>query len=252
MKNFLTVFSLVTSLCFTGVCISSEQRQLSDKSDRFDGNGPLNGFTINNADALPDITRVNGRYNANLTNNSGNKTLHYKNDQGRLDAKKLTFPFEFIARNIGIGTLSDPQSALKPAGGYNFAGVQVHVTNLNSRNSSHIVVGHRGKTTFTIEGKNTVNSKSTVDDMGKNIVPSGRADIRVVGNSDRSLTIYWQQPNQKKDNWKLYNGYSKGKGKLPGTAPQYGAEVYVGLITYAQGKKGIPFTGTCDAIEIYE
>ncbi len=237
---------------YSGQALCNIAKPLSDKSDNFDGDGPLLGYTINNASALPDVSRENGRYKAYLFNNSGNRTLHYKKYQGRLDAKLLSFPFEFIARNIGIGTPSDTQTPPAAVRGFNFAGVQVHVLELESRNSSHIVIGHRGKTAFTIEGKNTVNGKSSVDDMGKNILPTGRADIRVVGNADRSLTIYWQQPEQKVDNWKLYNGYKKGNGKLPGNAPKYGPQVYVGLITYAQGKKGLPFVGTCDAIEIYE
>jgi len=250
--NYLKILVLISSVAFSSQSISKEKLILSDKSDSFDGTGSLVGYTTNNANALPDIKRADGRYRANLTNNSNNVTLHYKKHQGRLDAKRLTFPFEFIARNIGIGTQSNSQQPLQPNKGYNFAGVQIHVLDLESPNSSHIVVGHRGKTTFTIEGKNTVNGKSMVDDMGKNILPLGRADIRVVGNANRSLTIYWQPPEQKEDNWQLYDGYKKGNGKLPGSSPKYEADVYVGLITYAQGKKALPFVGTCDSIEIYE
>lgn len=250
--NYLKIIFLLFFLALYNQVIANQGLMLSNKSDDFNGSGSLTDYIINNADALTEVEQVNGRYRANLTNNSNNKTLHYKKFQGRLDAKRLSFPFEFIARNIGIGTQSNSQHPPQPNKGYNFAGVQVHVLDLESRNSSHIVIGHRGKTTFTIEGKNTVNGASTVDDMGKNILPLGRADIRVIGNADRSLTIYWQPPEQKKDNWQLYNGYKKGNGKLPGTSPKYEAEVYVGLITYAQGKKGLPFVGTCDSIEIYE
>ena len=105
------------------------------------------------------VSRTGGRYRANLIDNSGNKTLHFHNDQGRLDAKLITFPFNYIARNIGIGTQTDSQIA--PPGGpdsrYIFAGIQVHVTDLNSRNSSHVVVGHRGSgTPFTVEGKHAI------------------------------------------------------------------------------------------------
>jgi len=223
-----------------------------NKSDDFFKDGPLIGYTTNNANKLKDIAKRSGRYRANLTDNFKNKTLHYKKSQGRLDAKRVAFPFEFIARNIGIGTQDDSQTSIKSTGGFNFAGVQVHVLDLDSRNSAHIVVGHRGRTGFTIEGKNTVNGKSTVDDIGANAAPLGRADIRIVGNVDRSLTIYWQQPNQVEENWQLYNGSKKGNGKLPGKQASFDNEVYVGLITYAQGRKGIPFIGTCDSIEIYE
>ncbi|VAW60306.1 Glycerophosphoryl diester phosphodiesterase [hydrothermal vent metagenome] len=230
----------------------------SAKSDDFSVDGVLTDFVTNNENSLPDVTKTGGRYRANLIDNTDNITLHFNGYQGRLDAKRVSFPFEFIARNIGIGTQADSQQAKSSSGNsFIFAGVQVHVIDLDSRNSSHIVVGHRGTTSFTLEGKNTVGDASgagvsTVDDMGANVVPSGRADLRVVGNVDRSLTIYWQPPEQAEDNWRLYEGFDNGNGQLPGVAPNYGAEVYVGLITYAQDANDIPFVGTCDAIEIYE
>ena len=68
------------------------------------------------------------RYRAELTNNANDITLHYHNDQGRLDAKPVDFPFEVIARNIGIGTLADSQEPTAATGSpFHFAGVQVHV-----------------------------------------------------------------------------------------------------------------------------
>ena len=222
-------------------------------SDDFSGTGELIGYTTNNASDLPDVTRTNGRYRANLVNNAGNITLHFNNRQGRLDAKLVTFPFDYIARNIGIGTQGDSQTPPPGSGNpYIFAGIQVHVPDLESRNSSHLVVGHRGGTSFTIEGKNTVNGSSTVDDQGINVAPDGRSDIRIVGNNDRSLTVYWQAPNftgsTTNDSWTLY----RGTGNLPGTAPVYGSSVYIGLITYAQDSQGLPFVGTCDAIEFIQ
>lgn len=219
--------------------------------DSFDGNGSLVDYVTNNAEALPNVARVDGRYRAELTDNTDNITLHFNDQQGRLDAKLVSFPFEFIARNIGIGTLEDSQ--VPPAhqnDSYNFAGVQVHIAELTSANSSHVVVGHRGSTGFTIEGKNTLNGSSSVNDAGANIVPDGRADIRIVGNSDNEIVVYWQVPNlsgdETQDDWVLYNG----SGELPGQAPVYENDVYVGLITYAFYSTGIPFVGTCDEIEI--
>lgn len=218
-------------------------------SDRFDGTGVLESYTTNKPEALPDVQRYDGRYRANLTDNSNDVTLHYNEDQGRLDAKAVSFPFDVIARNVGIGTQADSQVAPAPDGNpYLFAGIQVHVTSLESANSSHVVVGHRGGTHFTIEGKNTVDGSSSVNDAGANIVPAGRADIRIVGNADKTLTVYWQVPNidgAGEDAWQLYNG----DGNLPGQTPQYGETVYVGLITYAFGIRGVPFVGTCDALE---
>ncbi len=229
--------------------------QAASDIDLFDGDGALIGYTVNNATDLPDVARVNGRYRANLVDNSGDKTLHYNNVQGRLDAKLVSFPFEVIVRNIGIGTQSDSQTAPTPNGyQFIFAGVQVHVLDLASKNSSHIVVGHRGSTSFTVEGKNTVDGSSSVDDAGQGVASSGRVDLRIVGNSNRSLTVYWQSPVgvSQSDNWQLYEGYSRGGGALPGGAPSYGASVYVGLITYAQSVSNLPFVGTADSFEIIQ
>ncbi len=218
----------------------------------FNGDGMLQGFTTNNENALPEVTQVEGRYHARVLDNEGNKTLHFNEEQGRLDALLLEFPFEFIARNIGIGTIEDSQESLLPTGTqYNFSGVQVHVTDLDDPNSAHVVVGHRGSTHFTIEGKNTVDGVSSVNDIGANMTPLGRADIRIVGNTDRTITVYWQEPNTdlnpEFDQWNLYND----TGELPGIAPQFSNEIYVGLITYAFDQEGLPFVGTCDQVEVY-
>ena len=86
----------------------------SSITDSFDGTGPLEDFVTNNETALPKVEQVDGRYRAELTDNANNKTLHFNNEQGRLDAKLVSFPFEFIARNIGIGTLSDSQTPPTP------------------------------------------------------------------------------------------------------------------------------------------
>ena len=231
---------------------------LDSAIDTFNGSNPLL-TTVNNESALPDVTKTGGRYRANLTDNSSNQTLHFNDSQGRLDAALLSFPFEFIARNIGIGTQLDSQTAPPHSGSpFNFAGVQVHVLDLDDTNSSHVVVGHRGGTGFTIEGKNTLNGDSSVNDNGANTVPQGRADIRIVGNADRTLTVYWQLPNLNPgtvaDDWILYGPSwdPTPDGSLPGTAPSYGAQVYVGLITYAFYNTGVPFVGTCDSIEIIQ
>ncbi len=219
--------------------------------DDFAGSGELQNYVSNNANSLPDVARADGRYRAQVTDNSNNITLHFNTFQGRLDAQLVSFPFEAIARNIGIGTLADSQSAASASGNpYIFAGLQVHVSDLSDTNSSHVVVGHRGGTHNTIEGKNTVNGSSSVNDAGANIAPNGRADIRIVGNQDRTLTVYWQQPNltpsETDDNWTLYNG----TGNLPNSNPAFGEQVYVGLITYAFELGGLPFVGTCDSLEI--
>ena len=220
-------------------------------SDSFDGSGTLDGYVTNNPEALPGVEQRDGRYHVVLDDNSGNKTLHFHGDQGRLDARAVSFPFDYVARNIGIGTVGDPQQAPVPdnADTYIFAGVQVHDLRLDERNSSHVVVGHRGGTPFTIEGKNTCGGRSAVNDDGAGVLPDGRADIRLVGNTDRTLTVYYQEPNLSPatiaDDWTLY----RGNGNLPGTAPEYGEVVYIGIITYAFNGQGLPFVGTVDEIE---
>ena len=222
-------------------------------ADDFAGSGPLLDYVTNNPDVLPDVSRTDGRYRAVLTDNSDNQTLHFHNAQGRLDARLVEFPFDYVARNIGIGTLADSQTAPAPNGhsAYVFAGVQVHHADLEQRISSHVVIGHRGGTNFTVEGKNTNWGSSSVNDDGYGVAPLGRVDLRIVGNEDRTLTVYYQQPNPNPgvtaDAWQLY----RGDGDLPGDDPAFGSSVYVGLITYAYGDNLVPFVGTADAIEDY-
>ncbi len=250
----LAVLLFITSCSKNNSETTPEKEQLENDlsfTDTFDGSGNLIDYETNNASVLPDVIMSSGRYHASLTDNTDNKTLHFNQEQGRIDAKLVTFPFEFIARNIGIGTIADSQTAPEPNNNpYIFSGIQVHVKDFNSINSSHVVVGHRGSTGYTIEGKNTVNGNSSVNDIGANTVPNGRADIKIEGDNNNTLKIYWQTPNTSgntsSDNWILYNS----TGDLPGMAPVYDNEVYIGLITYAFGSNGIPFVGTCDAIEI--
>ena len=94
-------------------CVSLIEEDLREARvlDLFAGSGALIGYTTNNKSSLPDIARKDGRYRANLTDNTDNITLHFNQDQGRLDAKKVSFPFEVIARNIGIGTQANSQAA---------------------------------------------------------------------------------------------------------------------------------------------
>lgn len=218
-------------------------------ADDFAGDGPLQGYTTARAEALPAVARVDGRYRAELLDNAGNKTLHFNEEQGRLDARPLRFPFEVVVRNVGIGTLADSQSPPRPADAYLFAGVQVHAPDLEAPESAHLVVGHRGRTLFTVEGKHTRGGRSGVTDEGAGVAPEGRADLRLVGLEDRSLRAYWQVPNPQPgvtpDAWRPYGG----DGRLPGRAPRFPEWVYVGLITYAQGDAGLPFVGTADGIE---
>lgn len=221
-------------------------------SDDFNGDGPLINYTTNNESSLPGVTRTSDRYRAEVLDNTNNITLHFNGDQGRLDAKVVSFPFEYIVRNIGIGTLADSQTSPPDnISSFVFAGIQAHVyPDFNSINSSHFVVGHRGNTENTVEGKNTVNGSSTVTDAGVNVVPDGRADLRLVGSSNNTILWYYQEPNfdvgNTADNWIPYNG----TGLMPGTPPVFGDTIYLGPITYAFGNANVPFVGTIDSIEL--
>jgi hypothetical protein len=213
---------------------------------------PLVGFTTNNESALPNVGKRCGKYVAELTDNANNKTLHFNADQGRFDGVLATFPFEAVARNVGTANIGDSNSNHNTNGeAYTFVGLQIHHIDFNSINSSHLVVGQRGNKQDTIEGKITNNGSSSMSDIGSNILPNGRADIRYVGDANGNLTAYWQLPNTtgdlSNDNWILYNS----TGVLPGTIPDWnGSSVYVGLITYAYGSNGVPFIGVADSLEV--
>ena len=220
---------------------------------------PLVGFTTNNASALPDVGMRCGRYTAELLDNTGDRTLHFNNQQGRFDGVLLSFPFRVIARNLGIAPMNQPDTAHQPIGtAYNFAGIQVHQQDLNGLNSAHVVVGQRGGTVNTIEGKMTLNGTSSVTDIGDSALPDGRADLMIVGQSDGSLLVYWQQPNLTgnpiNDSWIAYDDYlTNPPGVLPGDLPDWGVgNIYVGIITYAQGTNGVPFMGVLDSFEVVE
>lgn len=210
-------------------------------------------YATYNAEALPIVGKKAGRYYAEVRSNVNNVTVHYNTSQGRIDAQLASFPFEVIARNMGIGQVEATQNAPSPEGSaYLLAGIIVHVLELASPNSAFVAVGHRGISPFTIEGKNTRNGVSTVTDLGPNQVPLARADLRVVGTSEGTLLVYWQHPNPdpgtQPDNWQPYGG----TGALPGPAPDFGAQVYIGLITFASGDTGLPFVGTADSFHINE
>jgi hypothetical protein len=213
---------------------------------------PLVGFTTNKASVLPNVGKRCGKYVAELTDNANNKTLHFNAHQGRFDGVTATFPFEAIARNVGTANVGDLNSNHNTdAEAYTFVGLQVHHIDFNSLNSSHLVVGQRGNKQDTIEGKITNNGYSEMNDIGPNMLPNGRADIRYVGDADGNLTAYWQLPNttgdSNNDNWMPY----LTTGILPGVKPEWnGSSVYVGLITYASASIGVPFIGVADSLEV--
>ena len=209
-------------------------------------------FVTNQANALPQVGMKCGRYTAELTDNSNNKTLHYNGSQGRFDGVLVEFPFKVITRNIGIAPLNEPAANhVHSSGAYMFAGMQVHHTNFNQYDSAHLVVGQRGNTRNTIEGKTTQSGSSSVNDIGGEQLPDGRADLMIEGLANGQLRAYWQLPNTSgestNDNWQPY----RGTGQLPGTLPDWNSnQVYVGLITYAYGNSGLPFMGVADSLSV--
>jgi len=213
---------------------------------------PLVGFTSNNVSALPNVGTKCGKYVAELTSNSNNKTLHFNQDQGRFDGVQVTFPFSVIARNVGTASMGDLNSHHSFDGSaFNFVGLQVHTLDLDNPNSAHLVVGQRGNVVDTIEGKMTYNGSSRQSDIGSNQLPDGRADLRIVGDASGNIKAYWQLPNLTNDilndNWLSYGV----DGDLPGTLPEWsGSTVFVGLITYAYYSNGLPFIGVADSLEV--
>jgi len=164
------------------------------------------------------------------------------------------FPFEVIARNVGIGTLADSQVSATPgsSASYLLAGLQVHALDLDTPDYSHLMVGHVGNAQFSVEGKNNRDAVTVFTSDGPNILMQTRADLRIVGDASRNLTAYYQEPNPdpgvQADQWRPY----AGSGLLPGPQAEFGSEVYVGLATYAVGNEGVPFVGTCDSLEIVD
>ena len=244
------------------VTVNGGATQAFDFGGPFTGGGcdgsaalqPLVGFTTNNASALPATGTRCGAYMADLTDNSNDITLHFNQDQGRLDAVSVDFPFEAVARGVGIAPLGQPtQAYISNDNLFAFVGVQVHHADLENRNSAHVVAGQRGNARNTIEGKHTRDGSSRQNDIGDLAVPNGRADIRIIGNADRTITVYWQPHDPgASDNWQLYVSSGSGlpPGQLPGPVPDWGNTVYVGLITYAFGNNAVPFTGVVDSFTV--
>jgi len=215
--------------------------------DTFGGSGDLDPSWIELSPTdLPDVTQTSGRYRANLQSNTSDITLWFNAFRGRADYQAVTFPFEIIALNVGIGTVGDSQTAPPTTSTpILFCALNVNFGTLATNEDwSQLGVGHRGSdATFTLEGKNTISNSSSVTDEGTNAAPLARADLRVVGESN-SLTWYYREPGDV--TWILYNG----TGDLPGTEPTFPDDVFVGLVTYAQNTTGVPFVGTCDSFQI--
>jgi hypothetical protein len=218
--------------------------------DNFNGSGPLNPArwsTYIDA-AVPTDTMVPsqtaGRYRKLVDIFAGDPTLWYNADQARLDYQTLTFPFEAIAYNVGIGLPGDSQAVPVPgvdmvAEPYAFCGVLIHIPTLTTASYRSCVFGHRGPTAYTIEQKNTLTGVSNVVDQGPGVLPLGRGDLRIVGNAPgNTLDFFYRQPGTPPWVAVTEAGFSNPE-PLP-------ASVEVGLVTYAFGFPGSDFVGTCD------
>ena len=193
---------------------------------------------------MPDVGRAGGRYRA-LVTASDDDTLWFNFERGRLDAKLLSFPFDVIARRVGVGTTGAPDPVTGPpsipdADAVLLCGLLVHDADLGSDNWSFAVAGHRGATLRTVEVKHTLEGVSAIGALPSGTLATTRADLRMVGDEAGNVTAYWQEPGTSPDNWTEI--------AIPGTQHDYGAQVYVGLITY-HGHGSRPFVGTCDALE---
>ena len=154
----------------------------------------LNWFTWR-ASSLPNVAfdpdaTVNA-YEVLVTDNTDNKTLHFNQDQGRLDGTQVKFPFEIRVRNIGIEDANI--EGTPPAfnnNTYIFAGIQIHTLDSEEANSAHVVVGHRGNNPLTVEGKTTNNGSSQVTDIGASAVPLARADLKILGLEDGTIQVF--------------------------------------------------------------
>ncbi len=214
--------------------------------ENFTGSGPLTGVTTFNAldnDTVLDVRRLNDRYYGELKSNASEITTFFNALQGEANGWAHTWPFEIIAHNIGIGQTANTQLAPTQTASFIFCGLQVHVETFNSVNSAHMVVGYRNDFYNTVEGKNTVDSVSTVTDEGQGALTNPRADIRIVGSAEKVTTWYYRNPGDV--TWTLYGG----TGSTPGSEPTWSDTVYINILTYASGTANLPFAGTCDRVE---
>lgn len=223
-------------------------------SDTFDGTGDLLGYTTIlggtddgggvDTDNITPIGRVNGRYRAELINSDSDATLFFNSNYGRGDYKTVTWPFEIIVRNVGVGTTANSQLAATAGGQYAFCGIQVR--NTGDNDYAHVVIGHRGGfPDFGIEAKQTISNTSTVEAEAGGTFTQARGDIRIVGSAGKDITVYYQDNGTTPDSWTLFSG----DGDLPGTDVTFDDTVYVGLITYADDFS-TAFVGTADSIEL--
>lgn len=231
----------------------------------FEGDGSLANFTQYDADNPTGVPsslasnegvaaqQLNGQYHARLDDNSTNRSLFLDADQGRLDAIDATFPFEVIAKNVGIRSITEHElPPSHPSGTAFLSGVQIHSSDFSSANYVHFLAGHGPENSQTLEAKSTRNGNSVWDLENAETLDFGRADLRLVGDSEGNIQAYWRLPSEGESpeaEWQAYEGsLGAGPAQFPGDAPDFSNEVLIGLVTYAFGDVGEGFIGSAEEL----
>jgi hypothetical protein len=227
-----------------------------------------------------EVGKKNNKYHAVINSNANDVTLHFHAEQGRLDSKRIDFPFTYVAKNIGIALTSD-QSTYETyeTNQFAFCGVQVHAYGtgdttthtLDDTESIHMVIGHRGSSAQScIEGKQTSSDASSVEDEGTDTIGTGvtRCDMRLRGLwSDTNSRWYVECAYRAvgTSTWTLYGAGDAQNGREGASSGEIwsgasnvnecdfsSGEAYIGLITYAQSTTGVDglWCGTCDEITL--
>lgn len=235
------------------------QSTLEAVADTFDGTGALGSHWLNYQSSVQTVDRQAGYLEIDVGDNTGNKTLWFNADRGRMDYQRVRFPtgalhWEYRFLNIGIGPTSDPRDDhAYVSGAVNFCGAIVHDADTATNSYMFEVIGHR--TTLaqsTIEHKSTIAGVSDVGDEGTNVIGTDvtHCDMGVELYNDGSAKFKYRAVGT--TSWTYING---GTGSPAGTDPNLGAggdEVLIGVIGYAQHSTGVPFVGSLDAFEAFE
>lgn len=227
------------------------------------------------ATSLFEIGKRNGRYWGHVKDNTADNILHFNQEQGALHAKRIDFPFVVEYYRVGIGTVANPPARVAYAtNAFQFGGVQVHAWepgtyDLQSRESTHFVFGHRGTTAqYCFEAKQTHNGASDVDDDGTN--PFGKSagseptvcDMRIEG-FEHTPGVWKVRAYYREVGTTTWTAYGSGGGNTgvggSGVAPDSGGtracdfssgQAYIGLITYDDNWNSGAFVGTCDEVRL--
>ncbi len=228
-------------------------------NDTFDGTGALGSHWVEYNPVI-DAARVSGYMEIDVDDNTGDKTVWFQGDRGRLDSQLIKFPltgepshiYQFL--DCGVGPTSNPRNDLTKATAFaiNFGGVIAHNANMTIEDWMFAVIGHRGADgTATIEHKSTNNGVSTQADEGDNVVGSGatHCDFQVEVQADGTILFGYRARNTS-NAFTLING---GTGLTQGTPPNLGSNgdsFRLGVVGYALGTQGVPFISSADVAKL--